>query len=100
MKLENGYEMKTTFWQDFSIAERYGEDAIVDTYHRVFEWKKDIVYMTELAIVLNHKIWQHWEQNGDCSIARLYDTLWRNVDEFIMEHFNDEQIQYYLKITD
>ena len=35
--LENGYEMKTTFWQDFSIADAFGEEAIQDTYDRSFE---------------------------------------------------------------
>ena len=28
----NGYEMQTTFWQDFSIADRFGIDAIKDTH--------------------------------------------------------------------
>ena len=98
MRLENGYEMKTTFWVDFSIADRYGEDAIVDTYERAFEWKNDITYMMELAIVLNHKISQYYETNN--KLAGLYDTLWRNVDEYIMENFDDESVQYYLRITD
>ena len=29
-----GYEEKTTFWRDFSIAELYGENGIKDTYER------------------------------------------------------------------
>lgn len=28
------YEYKTTFWNDFSIAERFGAKAINDTYRR------------------------------------------------------------------
>ena len=39
---ENGYEVKTTFWEDFSIAERFGLSAIQDTFNRAFkEWKED-----------------------------------------------------------
>ena len=29
--LENGYELQTTFWNDFSIADRFGLSAIQDT---------------------------------------------------------------------
>lgn len=35
--LENGYQPKTTFWMDFSIADRFGTEAIVDTYERAFK---------------------------------------------------------------
>lgn len=36
----NGYEPITTFWQDFSIADKFGIAAIEDTYRRVkSEWK-------------------------------------------------------------
>lgn len=34
--LENGYKMKTTFWNDFTIADCFGIDAIEDTYKRSF----------------------------------------------------------------
>ena len=38
---ENGNEVKTTFWEDFSIAERFGLSAIQDTFDRAFkEWKR------------------------------------------------------------
>lgn len=30
----NGYETITTFWDDFSIADRFGIAAIKDTYKR------------------------------------------------------------------
>lgn len=30
----NGYEPITTFWQDFSIADKFGDKAIADTYRR------------------------------------------------------------------
>ena len=38
--LENGYELQTTFWNDFSIADRFGLSAVQDTFNRAFkEWK-------------------------------------------------------------
>lgn len=57
--IEYGYQPKTTFWMDFSIADKFGIAAIKDTYDRAFkEWKTNHVYLTELVMVLNHKIWQ------------------------------------------
>ncbi len=32
---ENGYELQTTFWEDFSIADRFGLSAIQDTFKRL-----------------------------------------------------------------
>ena len=29
-----GYEPKTTFWSDFSIADVFGVDSVKDTYNR------------------------------------------------------------------
>ena len=53
---ETGYDTKTTFWDDFSIADRFGNDEIQDTFNRAFnEWKSNAVFVTELALVLNHK---------------------------------------------
>ena len=61
---ENGYELQTTFWEDFSIADRFGLSAIKDTFKRAFEgWKDNYKYLTELILVLNHKIWQYMKRN-------------------------------------
>lgn len=39
------YECQTTFWEDFSIAELFGEEAVRGTYKRAkAEWKKDRIY--------------------------------------------------------
>ena len=71
-----GYQPKTTFWMDFSIADRFGIKAIVDTYERAFkEWHTNHIYLTELVTVLNQKIWQGHEKND--TIAKVYDHLWR-----------------------
>ena len=37
---ENGYNVQTTFWEDFSAADIFGLSAIQDTFNRAFEeWK-------------------------------------------------------------
>ena len=77
---EVGYNLLTTFWEDFSIADKYGIVGVKDTYRRAFsEWKDDYKFFTELTLVLNHKIWQHYESNRE--LAALYDRLWREADE-------------------
>ena len=94
------YEFKTTFWQDFTIADKFGLDAIKDTYVRAFnEWKTDKVYITELVLVLNWKIWEHHEK-GDKKTAEIYDKLWRETDEWCMENLKVEDLRYYLQTTD
>lgn len=34
---ENGYDLITTFWEDFSIADKYGVAGVKDTYKRAFK---------------------------------------------------------------
>lgn len=83
---EVGYNLLTTFWEDFSIADKYGIVGVKDTYRRAFnEWKDDYKFFTELTLVLNHKIWQHYESNRE--LAALYDRLWREADEYAMNNF-------------
>lgn len=53
-----GYKPRTTFYEDFSIADHFGCPAVRDTYCRAFNaWQNNIEYMTELVMVLNWKIW-------------------------------------------
>lgn len=59
-------EFNTTFMGDFTIAEQFGPAAVQDTYERVFQqWHDDYRYLTDLVIVLNRKLWSHWEKDPD-----------------------------------
>ena len=92
--------INTTFKMDFDVADRFGINAIKDTYNRAFkEWKDDYKYLTALVLVLNHKIWEHYEKHND-EYARLYDELWRGADAYAVEHLKDNELQYYLNILD
>lgn len=94
-----GYEPKTTFWMDFSIADKFGIAAIKDTYNRAFkEWKTNHVYLTELVMVLNHKIWQWYEKNE--AVARVYNDLWEEADLYAQENLHGEELEYFYDITD
>lgn len=99
MKLENGYELTSTFWEDFTIADKFGENAIKDTFKRAFDgWHSDYIMLTELVIVLNHKIWQHYESNEE--IAKVYNDLWEQADAYACDNLKGKELDFFLKITD
>lgn len=80
-------KFKTTFFQDFTIADYFGVKSVKDTYREAFEgWKDDVKYFTELVVALNWKLWQHYE-NGNEELAKVYDELRREADEYACEHF-------------
>ena len=106
MKIENwtieemtGYKPITTFYTDFSIADKFGVEAIKDTYKRVFqEWKYDYKYITELAMVLNWKLWRWYGKNDELSM--LYDSLWKAIDGWCIDNLKGKELEYYYKTTD
>lgn len=94
------YECKTTFWNDFSIAERFGEEAVRDTYKRAkVEWKKDRIYGTKLSMVLNHKCW-YWYGRTDSRFSGLYTELWEEYHDWVLENWRGEDLGYYLRVVD
>lgn len=97
--IEYGYEPKTTFWQDFNIADMFGVDAIKDTYERAFEeWKGDYIYLTELVMVLNWKIWQYYEKKE--SYANVYNDLRMKTDDYACKNLKGKELDYFLETTD
>lgn len=94
------YEMQTTFWQDFTVADRFGASAVNDTYKRAFkEWKNNHIYLTELVMVLNWKLWEHYRKNNT-QIAELYDKLWRECDTYAYNNLKGAELEYFMSTTD
>lgn len=94
-----GYTPITTFWMDFSIADNFGIKAIKDTYKRAFdEWKGNYKYLTELVMVLNWKIWEHYEKNE--TFANLYNSLWETADRYAMRNLKGDELKYFISTTD
>ena len=89
----------TTFWMDFSIADKFGMEAVQDTFNRAFaEWKDDYLYLTDLVVVLNHKIWQHYQT--DEPLARLYNSLWEKAQSYGYENLKGEELTYFWRVLD
>lgn len=94
-----GYKPMTTLWDDFSTADVFGVDAVQDTFNRAFEeWKTNYQYLTELVMVLNHKIWQYYEKND--ALAQLYNNLWEKADLYASENLTGDELSYFYRTTD
>ena len=108
MAKEIGYEPKTTFWQDFSIADIYGAEAVLDTFKQAFrEWHHDVTYIAELALVLNHKgcwFYAASEQRGGDEIldmiSQMYFKMYEQLHDWAHENFTGDDAEYYFKVTD
>lgn len=99
MESQTGYSCFTTFFEDFSIADKFGVDAIKDTYARALkEWKSNYKYLTELVMILNWKIWQYYGKND--GLAIVYNELWQKADTYACEHLKGEGLSYYYSTTD
>lgn len=99
MEMQTGYSCITTFFEDFSIADKFGVDAVKDTYARVLkEWKHDYKYLTELVMILNWKIWQYYNHKDE--LANVYNELWQKADNYACEHLKGEELSYFYQTTD
>lgn len=113
-----GYKRKFTFYSDFGIAEfcevyMADHNAVIDTYNRVVEsWGKDIKAITEVAMVLNHKLWSFYD-NVDSSYLKcsdewrehfvsVYQTLYEKCVDYITKTYADDAdaLSYYYEVTD
>ena len=98
-----GYKPLTTLYMDFSIADRFGEDAIKSTCKAAFEaFRDNYKYFTELVMVLNWKIWEHYylAYDGHEKVARLYDELWREYQGWGYDNLKDEELDYFWSTLD
>lgn len=97
--LPNGYEMTTTFFEDFRIAEAFGPDAVRETFNNAFKnWQLDYVYMTELAIVMSNYSIEHHDTNEE--LSDLYTKLYYEVDQYCMDNLKNSALEFYIRTTD
>lgn len=96
---DTGYKPITTFYQDFSIADKFGTNAIRETYNRAFkEWKDNYKYITELVLVLNWKLWSYYQTNKE--LSDVYNELWIKLDNWCVDNLKGDALNYYFDTTD
>lgn len=118
-----GYTPITTFWEDFSVAEKGGIVAINKTFNVAFnEWKTNIKYIAELELVMGHKAeffasylrnnklkeiyYDYYKHLNNSQIEEIYSSY---IDKFYEIHdyvygdnspYSEEEISYFFRITD
>ena len=99
MRLENGYETCTTFWEDFTIADAFGIPAIKDTFNRAFSgWKHNYEYVTELSMIMSIKSCTWYGKDNQKS--ELYANYYHEVDNWCLDNLKGDELTYYIKTTD
>ena len=96
-----GYHPISTFYEDFSIAEKFGLGAIKDTFKRAKKsWLKPEHYemATELAMALNWKCWR-WNGTKD-DWSEFYANAYYEIRDWCYEHLKGDKLSYYLRTTD
>lgn len=94
------YQFKTTFWTDFSIADVFGVSAIKDTFNRAFEeWRDNYIYITELVLVLNWKLWEHYDKDN-MTFAQIYNDFYREAYSYGYEHLEGDELKYFFDTLD
>ncbi len=92
--------VSTTFDMDFAIADRFGVNAVKDTFNRAFkEWKSDAQYLTELVMVLNHRCWYWYYQNRK-ALSKVYEDLYYKAHDYAVKTLKGEELAFYLDVTD
>ena len=95
-----GYTQRTTFWDDFTIAERFGLHAIKDTYKNAFNsWRNDVVFIVELVLVLNWKM-LYMDEKHMTEKSVMYYKCWVELSNWCERHLEAGAYEYFLNVTD
>ena len=95
-----GYTQRTTFWDDFTIAEKFGVSAIKDTYKNAFNsWKNDVVFIVELVLVLNWKM-LYMDEKHMTEKSVMYYKCWVELSNWCERHLEAGAYEYFLNVTD
>lgn len=108
--LREDYERKTTYTNDFSIAEWCvpveGMSAIASTLRNALtNWRDHVEFFAEIIIVLNMKAWEH-AARGNHQYAEMYSELYIDAKCLYFDWFDkdnkqhDRAMEYYYDYVD
>lgn len=95
------YRSITNYFDLYSIADNESAAAVRALFKTNFEEaKQDYKLLTELVMVLNHKLWYWYEMNPKSPMVSTYDKLFNKANEYALTHLNNEEIRYFSSVTD
>lgn len=95
-----GYVPLTTFWEDFCIANKWGKQAVIDTFNNSLEYaKSNYKILTEFVMVLNHQCWYFYEKK-DTEMSKFYAKLFYKMDIYATDTLKGEELEYFYDTTD
>ena len=93
------FDFQTTFWEEFSISDKYGPKGLMEHFSLVFpQCKNNVKLLTELVLVLNLKIASWFGVDDD--LGRTYEALWKITDSYALETLKGDDLHYYLNTLD
>lgn len=88
-------------WQTFGILEEFGTEKNIqtafDNLMETFGESKNM--LTAMDLVLNWKLWEAYHAGKD-GLAQIYDRLWKNVDAHALDVLKDDELRFYVEVTD
>lgn len=98
--MPEGYKMEYTWFQDFNIANAFGEAAVKDTFKRAFnEWKDNVVALKEMCFCLNINCWEFYHKNN-MKMMELYRSLFYKAREYGYKHFKGDEFKEFWEFLD
>lgn len=96
----NGEHWQTSFILDFDCIEHTLDAKCIkklfDEYFK--EFKDEKIFMTELSIVCNLRY--HFWKDKDEEFSLQYAKQYVQTRQYVMDNWNDEDREYYFKMTD
>ena len=94
-----GYTQRTTFWDDFTLAEKLGLSDIERTYRNAFNsWKTDVVFITELVLVLNWKM-LYMDERHMTEKSAMYYKCWVALSNWGKRHLEAGASESVITVT-
>ena len=99
-EVHHGEPTQRSMESAFEIADVGGDMAVIDTYNDELNKRKDSIHlMTELVMHLNRKCWDMYE-NSFSHMSEIYSDLFYKAKDYVFEHFEDDDIDYFLRMID
>lgn len=94
-----GYECKTAYYQELSIAENFGIQTVKACIRRQLrESMNDYKLLTELVMMVNWRYFRWMDSNPQ--LAEFYARVYEDLDEYAVDHLKEKELSYYYKTTD